>query len=150
MRYKKKPVVIEAMQFNGSLDNAELINKWSSHKVKIDPIGDEIKLSVPTLEGNMTASTGDYIIRGVKGEYYPCKPDIFDVTYDKAEEGDFKTRLKDEHDQLEEKFNKLKSFVESGKFYELDKHNRALLSIQLMAMKTYLTCLNERIDLLGI
>ncbi len=63
---------------------------------------------------------------------------------------DFKTRLKDEHAQLEEKFNKLKSFVESSKFYELDRHSRSLLSIQLMAMKTYLTCLDERIELFNI
>lgn len=149
MKYKKKPVVIEAMQFDGSIESAVEIRKWSHHQVS-SYSEDTLKLLIPTLEGDMTASPGDYIIRGVKGEYYPCKPDIFDVTYDKAEEGDFKTRLKDEHNQLEEKFNKLKSFVESGKFYELDKHNRALLSIQLMAMKTYLTCLDERISLLGI
>ena len=82
-QYRKKPVVIEAIQFNGHLDNAEDINKWSNYKVKIDVIGDLIKMSIPTLEGDMIASKGDFIIKGVKGEFYPCKPDIFEATYEK-------------------------------------------------------------------
>jgi hypothetical protein len=85
MQYRKKPVVIETIQFNGHLDNAEEINKWSGYKVKIDMIGDIIKMSIPTLEGDMTASAGDFIIKGVKGEFYPCKPDIFEATYEKID-----------------------------------------------------------------
>lgn len=62
---------------------------------------------------------------------------------------DFKERLKNELIELEERTNKLFDFVNSTKFYELDKNQRALLSIQLMAMRTYSTCLCERLDLLG-
>lgn len=86
MKYRKKPVVIEAIQFQ---DNAEVITQLS------DFIGDTIYvnytnkdnpyLRIETLEGNMKASVGDYIIKGVSGEFYPCKPDIFEKTYEKVE-----------------------------------------------------------------
>lgn len=86
MKYRKKPVVIEAIQFQ---DNAEVITQLS------DFIGDTIYvnytnkdnpyLRIETLEGDMKASVGDYIIKGVNGEFYPCKPDIFEKTYEKVE-----------------------------------------------------------------
>ena len=85
MKYRKKPVVIEAIQFK---DNAESIaeisnmvgNKFDvivSYKNEDNPV-----LIIPTLEGDHIASVGDYIIKGVNGEFYPCKPDIFEKTYD--------------------------------------------------------------------
>ena len=75
-KYRKKPVVIEAMQFTG--ENNEDCKKF---------IGDNFDntLSYPnikTLEGTMRVGVGDWIIKGVKGEFYPCKPDIFEATYD--------------------------------------------------------------------
>lgn len=80
-RYKKKPVVIEAVQWLG--DNFEVINEWSGGQVdyKHSTTG---SISVKTLEGVMWANRGDYIIKGVKGEFYPCKPDIFAATYDEV------------------------------------------------------------------
>lgn len=87
MKYRKKPVIIEAIQFQ---DNAEVITQLS------DFIGDTIYvnyenkdnpyLTIVTLEGDMKASVGDYIIKGVNGEFYPCKPDIFEKTYEKVVE----------------------------------------------------------------
>ena len=80
-KYRKKPVVIEAIQFIGSNDR-ECIKFCANI---IDPEDTKPSLIIPTLEGNMTASIGDYIIKGVNGEFYPCKPDIFEKTYEKVE-----------------------------------------------------------------
>lgn len=94
MKYRKKPVVIEAWQ----LTQDNVINLYEKiHKVDLSTIAlhahaevlEEVTqnkgLMIPTLEGNMLASFGDYIIKGIQGEYYPCKPDIFEQTYEKVE-----------------------------------------------------------------
>ena len=77
MKYRKKPVVIEAIQFDGY--NSEEIKTFCGDKCII---GFSDKVLIFTLEGSLTADIGDYIIKGVKGEFYPCKPDIFEETYD--------------------------------------------------------------------
>ena len=90
-RYRKKPVVIEAM---GPLDdgNAREIAQWcggSTEETLRTTNGCEttrLDVDIHTLEGTMTASPGDYIIRGVQGEFYPCKPDIFTATYEEADQ----------------------------------------------------------------
>lgn len=87
MKYRKKPVAIEAVQF---VDTEESILELS--ELGLDPIRvdyadlDNPVLKIETLEGLMIAKTGDYIIKGVQGEFYPCKPDIFKETYEKVEE----------------------------------------------------------------
>ena len=78
-KYRKKPVTIEAIQWNG--ENLSEIDKFTKGKVK----NHESVLIIPTLEGDMEASIGDYIIKGVKGEFYPCKPDIFLATYEEVD-----------------------------------------------------------------
>ena len=86
-RYRKKPVVIEAMQLVG--ENAAEVAAWCGGLVEsADCSGDGplYVVRIDTLEGSMIAGLGDYVIRGVKGEFYPCKPDIFEQSYDKAEE----------------------------------------------------------------
>lgn len=81
-KYRKKPVVIEAMQLiPGDQNNLELVRQWCGGNVKW---GDR-RISIRTLEGTMYAEPGDFVICGVKGEFYPCKPDIFEATYEKAE-----------------------------------------------------------------
>lgn len=84
MKYRKKPVVIEAMQFNGewSGDATEILS-WMVSGGDWDKESSELKIH--TLEGAITASKGDWIIKGVNGEFYPCKPDIFEKTYELAE-----------------------------------------------------------------
>lgn len=81
-KYRKKPVVIEAVQVPavGSRD-ADFMNFLTGRPVEIDAKG---VISIETLEGTMIANEGDWIIRGVKGEIYPCKPDIFEATYELA------------------------------------------------------------------
>lgn len=84
MKYRKKPVLIEAVLWNG-VEVSE-VTDWISKALQNDAIvryGD--KVIIKTLEGDMIASPGDYIIKGVKGELYPCKPDIFESTYEMVE-----------------------------------------------------------------
>lgn len=84
MKFRKKPVVIEAIQWTGF--NCDDVIIFMPIEVCAQPMiyGDEVRIK--TLEGVMTASPGDWIIKGVKGEFYPCKPDIFEATYERVEE----------------------------------------------------------------
>lgn len=77
MKYIKKPVIVEAIQFTGY--NSDEIKTFCGDKCMTGFLD---KVIIHTLEGNMTANIGDYIIKGIKGEFYPCKPDIFEETYD--------------------------------------------------------------------
>jgi hypothetical protein len=84
MKFRKKPVEIEAVQFADDPDTLIKINDV----LGLDPVRvsyedpDNPVLKIPTLEGTMTARVGDYIIKGVHGEFYPCKPGIFEETYE--------------------------------------------------------------------
>lgn len=88
-KYRKKPVVIEAMRFTGEVDP---VIEWARALGKqpdeypMSPFGGH-HLSIGTAEGTMYAMPGDWIIRGVAGEFYPCKPDIFEATYEPVAEG---------------------------------------------------------------
>lgn len=98
-KFKKKPVIIEAVQFTDK--NCKEILDWineplpsedtdvvlsSSNKAYSVANNNEFleRIFIETLEGTMAANIGDYIIKGVQGEFYPCKPDIFEASYDKA------------------------------------------------------------------
>jgi hypothetical protein len=81
MKYRKKPVVIEAIQFLGD-ENVNAVAKFVGDP---DEYGKADFYDIETLEGTMTARPGDWIIRGVQGEFYPCKPDIFEATYEAVE-----------------------------------------------------------------
>ena len=82
-KYRKKPVVIEANQL--TVNNMDGIEQWCGGSIKgVKLPANERVIHIPTLEGEMTAQIGDWIIQGVKGEFYPCKPDIFDATYEPA------------------------------------------------------------------
>lgn len=87
MKFRKKPVEIEAMQIN--VKNEHEVVKWSNGCVYVSPVlepGDDnlsgVYWQINTLEGIMIANPNDWIIKGVKGEFYPCKPDIFEMTYE--------------------------------------------------------------------
>ena len=86
-KYRKKPVVIEAVQWDGTDESLRKILKLRTvHPVAQSwclRVGERLQL--PTLEGDMWASKGDWVICGVKGEIYPCKPDIFEATYEKVQ-----------------------------------------------------------------
>ena len=81
--YKKKPVVIEALQFHRDNWN-ELLKFTKRQACLLDTSKELVTCIIPTLEGKHIATEGDYIIKGVQGEFYPCKPDIFEQTYEEA------------------------------------------------------------------
>lgn len=85
-QYRKKPVVMDAIQFRGGFSSADKAIAWAVTNgcgpgMRYTMADDTIHIQ--TLEGTMTAQPGDWIIRGVKGEFYPIKPDIFEATYEK-------------------------------------------------------------------
>lgn len=86
MKYRKKPVAIEAYMWQTELGNNRLMNWLSQNGVDIKgwTFFDDYLL-IPTLEGEMKASPNDFIIIGVAGEVYPCKPDIFEQTYEEVQ-----------------------------------------------------------------
>jgi len=91
MKYRKLPVEIDAFKWTGTPDQEEdpewCIEKIHDGTVTFPNCGTkDCTLQIKTLEGVMTASQGDYIIKGVNGELYPCKPDIFEKTYEKVTE----------------------------------------------------------------
>ena len=79
MKYRKKPVVIEAIQYIGTDENKIKLYHFIDSQFYVD---ENENLIIKTLEGDMRANIGDYIIKGVHGEFYPCKPDIFEETYE--------------------------------------------------------------------
>ena len=89
--YRKKPVVVEARQFKQPIDIGVLAiwcgGTW--YFGSTDPANHAPQyILIPTLEGTMRADPGDWIIKGVQGEFYPCKPDIFEATYELADGGE--------------------------------------------------------------
>jgi hypothetical protein len=84
-KFRKKPVVIEAFKWTGRPDQDE-DPVWIVEAIKKgDAFFEDGDFKLWTLEGTMTVSRGDYVIRGIKGEIYPCKPDIFEATYEPYE-----------------------------------------------------------------
>ena len=81
LKFRKKPVVIDAVEWKG--DNFIEVDNFITIPHETFPSQGIVK--IPTLEGIMVASMGDYIIKGVNGEFYPCKPDIFEKTYEIVE-----------------------------------------------------------------
>ncbi len=92
MKYIKKPILIEAIQLKEDSDsiiecvefvfNIGMESSFVGMKATVDKVRSEGGFIIPTLEGDMKASFGDFIIKGIKGEFYPCKPDIFEQTYE--------------------------------------------------------------------
>lgn len=83
--YRKVPVVIQAIEYDGSEESRTAILQWTGEyevRSKIQEINTgEKKIAIETKEGWITASVGDYVIKGVENEFYPCKPSVFDTTY---------------------------------------------------------------------
>lgn len=99
MKYRKKPVVIDAFKYEGDLkksDGGYCVPDWAAAAFESGvmhhyspykyPDDTTLELFIDTLEGTHHVSVGDYIIKGVNGELYPCKPDIFEKTYEKVKE----------------------------------------------------------------
>lgn len=97
MKYRKKPVVIEAVKFDGSEESAQEIDMFVGQHIEACDGG----LLISTLEGTYRAVPGDWIIKGVKGEFYPpCKPDIFAMTYESVEQSPANANAQDARNTL--------------------------------------------------
>lgn len=87
MKFRKKPVVIEAIQFVSLSSINRMCNEWKGpfyNVADFDDTEDKDNFFIDTLEGIHCANRMDWIIKGVNGEFYPCKPDIFEKTYEPA------------------------------------------------------------------
>lgn len=83
-KYCKKNVLIEAVRFEDSPDCLTALSELGLDPVRVDYSVQPPMLKISTLEGEMRARPGDYVIRGIRGEFYPCKPDIFAATYEEV------------------------------------------------------------------
>lgn len=81
MKYRKKPVVIDAIQWTGK-NTTEVAIFLEGHTNDRGRVDEDRYIIIPTLEGDHKTNVGDWIIKGVKGEFYPCKPDIFTISYE--------------------------------------------------------------------
>lgn len=112
-KYRKKPVEIEAFKFyvdafpdwftDAVTENQVILRNCNYGKYSID----EARCEIKTLEGTMVANGGDYIIKGIKGELYPCKPDVFKATYEEANKPSLLLKMRpSDIDEVIEKFSR--------------------------------------------
>lgn len=155
-QYRKKPVVVEAIQL--TVDNFQVVenfigvgeNTHRHYNNEVDYLNHKNPsgLHIKTLEGLMIGSVGDYIIKGVKGEFYPCKPDIFEATYDSVPKNHI-DRMEVEASELQAKIDGVKKFLDSieyGNGPMLCDEQFDLIEKQLEFMEAYLITLRSRID----
>lgn len=153
-KFTKKPVTIEAIQFADDADTISNIHGFLKAETTVisydNPTAPVMKIR--TLEGVMTAQVGDWIIKGVKGEFYPCKPDIFEETYDQAEteKADaYQTRLLAETQETATRLNKLNAFMATDAFPKLPRADKDLLYSQQRVMSEYVQILGKRLEMAG-
>ncbi len=165
MLYKKLPTLVEAVVFNGTTtwDEAPqwLIDATQKHpsetgSLTVRSFNDFSKMDlvieakINTLEGVMTVSPGDYIIRGVNGELYPCKPDIFAKNYELADDIDQgNDELLTETRALATGLNKLNVFMASKDFPKLERPEKDLVYSQQRASSKLVQILGKRLELRG-
>lgn len=112
MKYRKKPVVIDAFKWTGDVNQTEdpnwIVEAIKDGRIYFEGHGTEnVLMRIDTLEGVMAANRGDFIIRGVKGEIYPCKPDIFKATYEEVNKPSLLLKMKpSDIDEVIEKFSR--------------------------------------------
>lgn len=150
--YRKKPVVIEAKQWNG--ENADEIQTFlfdgNQHAAHGWVKGQYVEIG--TLEGLMVASIGDWIIKGLAGEFYPCKPEIFAETYDEVPQAPSSTlpphqqRVLDEKECRDIEITKLDEFIQRNPLFDnLPEAEQKRMKRQLDVMHELSSILGERI-----
>ncbi len=143
-KYTKKSVTIEAVQITTA--NIHDVAEWCNGLV----MENSRYILVPTLEGDMIAYIDSWVIKGIKGEFYPCRDDIFKSTYYQANNElkvaiSWQERVRIELDELRSKMTNLELFMQSNQFKALDAENRQLLIKQLQFMYGYATILITRL-----
>ena len=109
MKFRKKPVVIDAIQWKGC-NHSEVAIFLEGHTSRKGEVIPDMAIIIPTLEGEMRAEVGDWIIKGIKGEFYPCKPDIFAQTYQPAaavsqDKAECEARIKEIFKEIEDNWS---------------------------------------------
>lgn len=151
-RFTKNAVTIEAIQFATDPNTISNIHGFlgaEESAITTQFAGADPVLAIKTLEGVMTAQVGDWIIKGVKGEFYPCKPDIFEATYVPAIKDDFASRLLVETQETAARLNKLNTFMATDAFPKLPREDKDLLYSQQRAMSEYVQILGKRLERAG-
>lgn len=144
-KFQKRPKEIEAIQFIDDAERITEIQKFAGDTIKVDYADKENpKLKIETLEGTMEASVGDWIIKGLKGELYPCKPDIFVESYSKVPK-DFIERIELELKELREDADKLANFIGSDKYQGIGAIQQYLLDQQYGFMIGHIRMLDLRL-----
>jgi len=115
-KYRKKPVIIEAVQFDGL--NPTEIKDFVGENCEVEIYDNKVtppiaRIIIHTLEGDMEVSKGDFVIKGVKGEFYPCKPDIFEQTYESVENQDSLALEEAAEEFYDNTFDELGGFAET-------------------------------------
>lgn len=83
LKFRKKPIVVEAVQWDDTMETYQFLYDWTEKPI-VSAFHPDKALRIVTLEGVMTVNLGDWVIKGVNGELYPCKPDIFAATYEQV------------------------------------------------------------------
>ena len=149
-QFTKKPVTIEAIQFSNDPDTISNIHGFmgfAKGQIAKETHGLPV-LKIETLEGVMTAQVGDWIIKGVNGEFYPCKPDIFEKTYVRVS-SDYKARILVEAQETAGRLNKLNAFMATDAFPKLPREDKDLLYSQQRVMSEYVQILGKRLERAG-
>lgn len=158
--YVKKPLEIEAFRWTGD-DEQDSEPKWIVEAITRGEVSfryagtSECEMVIRTLEGDMTAKLGDYIIRGIEGELYPCKASIFEASYDKVDAGrmhgatgkalrPWQSRVLAELQDLDQKIRKLGDML-NGTVMPTPNEARRLLQAQYLTMQAYAAILGARI-----
>lgn len=155
-RYVKNPVEVEAFRWTGDADQTDdpvwIVEAIRAGSVRFNRVP-EVEMVIQTDSGEVTANPGDYIIRGIHGELYPCKSDIFEATYKRSPElpgfdAPHERRLLVENIQLEDRIDKLSDFIAKGRHNALGERIARSLKVQLSAMRMYRDELLYRIGLI--
>ena len=151
MRFRKKPVTIEAVLVADVLDKpGKELPDWVGAAVMSGALRAEgDTLQIGTLEGIMTSERTDWLLRGTAGELYICKPDIFAAVYEPARQDTWQERLVAERQELSERIDKLEAFINSAAFAEVPAAAGAAMQMQFASMIDYQGALDERIELMG-
>lgn len=158
-KYRKKPVVIEAVQFDGTLQSVDGFMPYEAFEYRPSyhmPTGSApSSVTIQTPEGAMTANHGDYIIKGVNGEFYPCKLAVFHKTYDAEPQPKQLNmtrplqRMIIERAELTERLDKLMEFLAKDKPMFVEQQQWDLMKNQKIAMDAYHAVLSARIELMS-
>lgn len=149
MRYRKMPVVVEAVRLEENRESFRKAYEFLGDSVDFSAATNGAFINIKTLEGTMIASAGDYIIKGVNGEFYPCKPGVFEKTYEVEElSEDFKAHLESRKEELLAEFQKKAEVIinEAGVDSLLDMPDFIIAEYLTNILRNNIQCVKKLFD----